>query len=686
MGTNSESTKGEHEPLTQSQLDIIAKAILSGSEPEAISRLLSQDLQVVKSVAATLFKNQNFLDDFCMSAIQKSKRYRCARSNRLMSDPVIAPNGKQYEKSVLLNCINSGADNEFSSIAQESIYSLPGIGSDIKEFSREMLRKFEFALSVEDSVTDSLATFVAECLYVLSPHHDLEAYINVLKASSRAYCEAIMNRVVPLVSMETLTFILDYLTDIEELEPQASIILRLTLSSLDRSLETEQSKAAFRVRLLESYHNKWLHRLKLKFHPSLSEGLELLVQLQDAKQALQTSASMSQIQAETELIRSQLSIEPQMKEELASLPNRVSAVEEELKTCLKSHIFSGYAFEANKNRKDSEKALEQMRAEFKQQLDEFTARMSHFEQGRPLVDRSQEFNELYDRSESNSSDLVKSQEDFSPGLEEESKSAPVEAAETEGQGWIYSYRKNTKKLYRRNLNTGKVNCFDLENFTLKNACTLTECPDGSLIVIGGNYMNEVHCIYARSNVVVQLPSLSVARFGHAAVYYDGCVYVMGGKYESYFSTTYLPDCERYHVTELRWEKIRSLKQGCYGLSAIVLQETHSIYAFGGSCYSGALDLIQKYCLKTQDWKALHLKLPTPEALIVYFKVDEAQVYFINGGVLYCFNPSTNSIMKIKPFPMKTSGLCGESFYRNGILYVGNNKKEALKLELGSLAP
>jgi hypothetical protein len=163
---NENRTEGEKQ-VPQGTLEAILKLADSGSPPEAICLSLGLKAQTVQQIIANDPKHRARV---IQPIKEKSRKYRCTQSNRLMVSPVMAYDGNFYEQSIL------EADS-FLSINQ-SIPS-PKLKAKIGDFCKESLKVLERYLQQKHPQEDILE-LIAECLSVLCPEAGLEPALRVL--------------------------------------------------------------------------------------------------------------------------------------------------------------------------------------------------------------------------------------------------------------------------------------------------------------------------------------------------------------------------------------------------------------------------------------------------------------------------------------------------------------------------
>lgn len=249
---------------------------------------------------------------------------------------------------------------------------------------------------------------------------------------------------------------------------------------------------------------------------------------------------------------------------------------------------------------------------------------------------------------------------------------------------IYSFFNSSTLLYRTNMLIGDLYCLRLSSFFFKPLCSLTELPDAKLFITGGGHpfgSSDVHCIdIKRDFSVCTKLSLSTPRRYHVSLNHAGFVYVIGGN-----NNHYLNLCERYIISQNRWEFLLPLPFACNGLSAVLLESSNSIYTLGGHC-SSRLDRIQRLCLESLAWDLIEVKLPYPSFNIACFKLsdDADKFYFVMNRELHSFTPSTSSFQHVRTLVADIESFNGCGYYRRGYLYCLSSIGPAKSLFIGKL--
>jgi hypothetical protein len=185
---NDNHTKGE-EQVSQDTLEAIFKLAHSGSSPEAICFFLGLNAQTVHRIIANDTMHRARVVE---SIKEKSRKFRCVQSNRLMISPVMARDGNFYEHSIL------EADSSLS-IDQ----FIPKLKAKIADFCKESLKELEGYLRQKDLQEDILE-LTAECLSVLCPEDGLESALRVLGLVERETVRRLTGKLWSLVPEDML--------------------------------------------------------------------------------------------------------------------------------------------------------------------------------------------------------------------------------------------------------------------------------------------------------------------------------------------------------------------------------------------------------------------------------------------------------------------------------------------------
>jgi hypothetical protein len=164
---NDNKTAGT-EQVSQHQVEAILKLANSGLSLDGISSFCMLSAQMVQQVIA----NDPIQRARVVESIkEKSRKFRCAQSNRLMISPVLAL-GKNYEQCIL---------EAHPSLSSEQALPNLMLKDEIVEFSKESLRQLGEYLRQKHPQEDILE-LTAECLSVLSHDAGMLSIFRVLGA------------------------------------------------------------------------------------------------------------------------------------------------------------------------------------------------------------------------------------------------------------------------------------------------------------------------------------------------------------------------------------------------------------------------------------------------------------------------------------------------------------------------
>jgi hypothetical protein len=112
-------------------LEGIHKLVHSGSSPEDISFVFKINIETIQQIIA---KDPMHRTRVVQSIKERSAKYRCAQSNRLMISPVMACDENFYEQSILEND---------PSLSKDKFIQSKKLKTKIEDFSKESLRVLE---------------------------------------------------------------------------------------------------------------------------------------------------------------------------------------------------------------------------------------------------------------------------------------------------------------------------------------------------------------------------------------------------------------------------------------------------------------------------------------------------------------------------------------------------------------
>jgi hypothetical protein len=187
---NLNRTSGELQ-VPQPLLEVLQKLIEAGSPPETISIATGIDIEEIRKLLANHPKQ---LAKLVETIQEKSRRFRCAQSNRLMVSPVLAADENYYEESIL---------QAHPVLSSKQVMRHSKFKEEIAEFSRDSLKALEGCLHQKEAQEDALQ-LTAECLSVLSLEADLESVLKILGAVEGKEVRVLTAKLSDLVSVEYL--------------------------------------------------------------------------------------------------------------------------------------------------------------------------------------------------------------------------------------------------------------------------------------------------------------------------------------------------------------------------------------------------------------------------------------------------------------------------------------------------
>jgi hypothetical protein len=656
-----------HSALPQMMVETIMKLHRAGQTQEFISAITGADLAAIRQVLAQL-NDPQLMQAMLAQAQQKSLKYRCTYSARLMRSPVQAGNKKLYEQQVLEALLKDGQmTNEGS-----SLIALEFLREEIRHFSKETLELIEVCLvrKVEPEATLSL---VSDCLSVLSPETDIFFFLRVFEKVESSQLPHLLELLHNKSSAELMQSLLSRLVEIEGSQLTVLAISKLPLRRVSLDFEvflTVISKAS-----------------------ASSEVLALALEVAD----LCTPTQFGRLREE--LCRKNWNSEQWKLDELSfreaefRVHNGEDAAARKLLKTLKGNL----AFK--------DKLLEYFdRVDWKQDklefLDEIYSRNMQTlkAQGQsPLVEVLETLYQITKTGQqirpkiaedlsvkSAVDDLKRQQQAFYANLDVaqhklQAVQASIQQFTKNDPGFIFNFQQSTINLHKTNLSTGQESSTALTH-TFKPYSSLCESPEGTLFITGGYpATSEVVCINPTTNAVTLKPPMNTPRYYHGSVFYGGSLYVIGG----YNGSANLAECERYDIFQDKWEPIAPQPHPSDCHEAIVCGYTRRIYTLGG--YDGSdLDLIHEFELESQTWKLLEVTLPSKSSSFPCFRVkNQTLIYFIQGGAVHSFSPITYTLANIKPVDSIRS-YQGACYYAKGTLYYPTESGPLQKLVIGEL--
>jgi hypothetical protein len=659
-------------------IEIIKKLHSAGGSLEYISAITGVEPEVIRQVLAQVDDPQH-IRAMLTQAQQKSLKYRCACSARLMLCPVQAGNKKLYERHVLETLLKEGQMTSEGGLLTELHY----LKEEVRHFSKETLELIEVCL-VRKVDPEATLDLVSDCLSVLSPEIDISFFLKVIEKLENSQLPKLLDLLHSKAPVDLMQSLLSRLAEIEGFQPTVLAISKLLLGRI--SLDFDVFLTVIR-----------------KAEAS-SEMLDLALEVAD----LCTPSQLGQLR--DELFKKNWDSEQWRLDELSfrEAEFRVQNGEDTAARQLLQTLKRNWAFKDRLLEFFDIVDWKQDKLEFLEEIYSKNIQILK-DQGLspPLVEVLETLYQVTQTGQLDRpkiavqadpsvnlklkaavNDLKLQQQAFYAKLEEQQRTlqavqASVQQFTKNEAGFIYNFQYGTSNLHKTNLNTGQESRTALtHNFKLRSS--LCESPEGNLFITGGGdpVTREVVCIDTTTNAVTPKPPMKTARRSHGSVFYEGFLYVIGGTKMSMSSST-LAECERYDTLHNHWQPIPPLPHASYCHAAIVCGDTRRIYTLGGHDESD-LDLIQEFELESQTWKLLEVKLPSKSQQIPCFKVkNQALIYFILGGALHSFSPITYTLANVKTVDNIESRQ-GACYFVNGSLYYPNETGPLKKLIIGEL--
>jgi hypothetical protein len=683
--------------LPQPILEALQKLIEAGSPPETISFVLGIDIDQVQELIA---QNPVQMRRQLESIKRKSRRYRCAYSNRLMASPVMAVDGNYYELSIL---------EAHPSILADRIMPHPKLKAEIVEFSKDSLKALEDCLQQREP-HEGVYELAAECLSVLSLEADMEIVLKVLGAVEGEGLKELTGKLRDLVSGEYLLSLMNH--TVRQLPHQALYLATLILLNPLSEQAFEEAFSCFTEQLSQAFLTPGVVELAEEVSAKLSsselslmnsvlmrqpreEGVEDRLNALRLKEAYQRLRE-GDVEAAVSLVSS-LQETPHLEEEVLKFyeeanwgRGKLKILKHKLNTSLEAVCQESPSVAATIRILcqlfDAELLSLRTETTAQESFANLTAEVGAVHEaventGNEAASQVQRLKEQSERRELANQASLRS-------LKGQMETLKKDLTETLGllqstrdraalPTSIYSYKHSTDQLYETSLVTGETVCHRIPSYTFKRFCCWTELPGESLFITGGEepVTTKVVRIDTRTLAVSKQPRMLNPRRCHAAVYHAQHLYVLGGSTES----KCLKRCERFVCVESRWEALPLLPSPCHSISGVVVEGC--LYALGGSTANGDdLDLIQRLSLDRLTWEPLQISLPRAGSCIACFKLNDTEAYFLLDKTLYSFQ----TLHPVRSLPEGTLSCFGPSYYSRGSLYCSSSVGAARRVEIGRL--
>lgn len=694
----------DDEELARPNLEDLRRLISKEAYAEMINTCLSLNAEVGHHYLAY---DQRKTDKLVEAIRTKSIEFRCAKTNKLLISPVLAPDRKNYEDSILWNV---------SDLQIDRVLSNPGVKAE--PFCKKSLKKLLPHLKLL-KLSDKLLDLTAECLSVLEAEDEM-----VSRVLSELKDESMHRLAGKLGDFCSVEHIVNVIEKIEETLPcQALCLVRLLMQKQIGAKAFEEGFRCFISMLskadlgdkalslaedvsenLSSSQLTWmitalgeqatggdqrlLDRLKLRAallkqreRADLNSGhipdldLKLITALEvlsrenfTLDEMLDALWSLFSTEFAARNSKAQLAINA-LNSDFKALREAFAQTKILTEQALAEQVAKHQESEAA-----SKQTIRRLRAEVKSQS---TRSRSLIEQAQiAQAAKCKELEQALLKSDAENESLNNLLRE-SQRTQQERQAALCQPPSTQADcpSFIYSCIQHSNTVYRTHLISGDQTSHSVAShyYQFKYGCCWTELPDGSLLITGGGSrkMDEVMLIDVQTWAVSEQSPMLSARKWHAAVYHAQHVYALGGEQEE--------ACEKYSVPEMQWVSMAPLSAACWKSSAVVMEDC--LYVLGGKGIEGDLDLVQRLHLEGQSWRIMNLKLPQPCFSMPCFKREDA-VYLLVDKTFYDFTPLQFSMrMNVSRKIVSSSGL---SYYIEGTLYCPSHTRAACSVEIGCI--
>ena len=158
--------------------------------------------------------------------------------------------------------------------------------------------------------------------------------------------------------------------------------------------------------------------------------------------------------------------------------------------------------------------------------------------------------------------------------------------------------------------------------------------NGILYVIGGYGSSQIVDVNEAydplSNEWISKKSMPTPRHHAASAVIDNQLFVIGGRTVGLYPIVNTNITERYDPKEDRWITLESMPSKRSGISAASINNTSTIYVFGGEDLTKTYNNNEKYDVKSNKWESQE-PLPTARHGLSAVSVNDDKIYVIGGG-------------------------------------------------------
>mmetsp|Transcript_18472 Transcript_18472/g.33264 ORF Transcript_18472/g.33264 Transcript_18472/m.33264 type:complete len:282 (+) Transcript_18472:170-1015(+) len=240
---------------------------------------------------------------------------------------------------------------------------------------------------------------------------------------------------------------------------------------------------------------------------------------------------------------------------------------------------------------------------------------------------------------------------------------------------IYSFNYPDNKVCWIDARVGRANDIKL-NFELSPGCNWCCLPGLCMMISGGKHLKEARKIdVVRDLAVTGLASMNTARWEHSLVLHQNSVFALSGNTSK---------CEKYLISENRWEDIASIPIAVSGSSALSMPYSNSIYVLGGATEDYEfMDTVQVLELGSLKWKLLSLSLPCGDVFIASFRVSfySQNLYFVSEEKLYKLSANDEALECLQTLAKSICCITGRAVYLGEKLYCSTDEGTFEEVEI-----
>ena len=158
--------------------------------------------------------------------------------------------------------------------------------------------------------------------------------------------------------------------------------------------------------------------------------------------------------------------------------------------------------------------------------------------------------------------------------------------------------------------------------------------DGILYAIGGEgesgVMNINEAYNPKTNNWVSKSPMPTPRHHVASAVVDGNVYVIGGRVQGVSPITNVNVNEMYNPKEDKWITLEPMPSNRSGISAASINNTTTIYVFGGEDITKTYNNNEKYDVKNNKWESQEPMPTARHGLSAVASANDDKIYVIGG--------------------------------------------------------